>query len=77
MLDTTTPDDLKRLTGLERPSAIKRFLTRQRIPYMVGADGWPRVLHAILMQRLGGQVAPPKEPQLRLRNGKIPAEMDA
>lgn len=69
MLDTTTPEELKRLTGLERPSAIKRFLTRQRIPYMVGADGWPRVLNAILMQRLGGHVTPPAEPQLRLRNG--------
>lgn len=68
-LDTTTPEDLKRLTGLERPSAIKRFLTRQRIPYMVGADGWPRVLQVVLMQRLGGQAAPAAEPQLRLRNG--------
>lgn len=69
-LDTATPEELKRLTGLERPSAIKRFLTQQRIPFMVGADGWPRVLHAIIMQRLGGQIAPPAhEPQLRLRNG--------
>lgn len=68
-LDTTTPEELKRLTGLERPSAIKRFLTRQRIPYMVGADGWPRVLHAIIVQRLGGQVTPPEEPKLILRNG--------
>lgn len=68
MLDTATPEELKRLTGLVRPSAIKRFLTRERIPYLVGADGWPRVLNAIIMQRLGGQVAPPAEPQLRLRN---------
>ena len=43
MLETATPEELKRLTGLERPSAIKRFLTQQQIPYMVGADGWPRV----------------------------------
>lgn len=54
MLDTATPEELKRLTGLVRPSAIKRFLTRERIPYLVGADGWPRVLNAIIMQRLGG-----------------------
>lgn len=70
MLNTTTPDELRQLTGLERPSAIKRFLTQQRIPYMVGADGWPRVLHAIIIERLGGQVMPPAaEPKLRLRNG--------
>lgn len=69
-LDTASPDELKRLTGLERPSAIRRFLTNQRIPFMVGADGWPRVLHAIIMERLGGQIKPPvTEPQLRLRNG--------
>lgn len=70
MINTASPDDLKRLTGLERPSAIRRFLTRERIPYMVGADGWPRVLQAIIMDRLGGQVAPTAhEPRLRLRNG--------
>lgn len=46
-IDTATPEELKRLTGLERPSAIKRFLTKQRIPFLLGADGWPRVLRAI------------------------------
>jgi hypothetical protein len=69
-ISTATPEDLKQLTGLQRPSAIKRFLARQRIPFMEGADGWPRVLHTILVQRLGGQITPPApEPQLRLRNG--------
>jgi len=69
-IHTTSPEELKRLTGLERPSAIRRFLARQRIPFMVGADGWPRVLHAIILERLGGQIAPPtNEPRLRLRNG--------
>jgi hypothetical protein len=69
MIDTTTPEELKRLTGLERPSAIRRFLTRQRIPFMVGADGWPRVLNSIVVERLGGIVVPAHEPKLRLRNG--------
>ena len=70
MLNTATKEDLKSLTGLERPHAIRRFLARQRIPFMVGADGWPRVLNAIIMEKLGGQIAPPThEPQLRLRNG--------
>jgi hypothetical protein len=69
MIDTTTAEELKRLTGLERPSAIKRFLVRQRIPFMVGADGWPRVLNSIIVERLGGISIPSHEPKLRLRNG--------
>lgn len=70
MLNTATPEELKRLTGLQRPSAIRRFLTRQKVPYMVGADGWPRVLEAVILQKMGGQITPPApEPRLRLRNG--------
>lgn len=69
-LDTATPEELKRLVGLERPSAIKRFLARQHIPFMEGADGWPRVLYVILQERLGAQAATPNhEPRLKLRNG--------
>lgn len=61
--------ELMELTGLQRPSAIKRWLERQRVPYMVGADGWPRVLQTIIMNRLGGKAEAPKpEPQLRLLN---------
>lgn len=62
--------NLKELTGLQRPSSVRRWLDGQRIPYLVGADGWPRVLQAIILERLGGQVMPPaSEPKLRLRNG--------
>lgn len=71
-LDTASPETLKRLTGLERPSAVRRFLDKQKppIPYMLGADGWPRVLQVILVARLGGQVAPlAPEPRMRFRNG--------
>jgi hypothetical protein len=70
-IDTTSRDELKLLTGLQRPSAIKRFLSRQRIPYLVGADGWPRVLNATIIEKMGGNhvVLPAHEPQLRLRNG--------
>ena len=62
---------LAEITGLQRPSAVRRWLDRERIPYVVGADGWPRVLEAIMMQRMGGQAATPaaREPQLRLRHG--------
>jgi hypothetical protein len=70
MITTTSREDLKSLTGLQRPNAIKRFLTRQRIPYIVGADGWPRVLQSAIFERMGGPIIPPThgEPQLRLRN---------
>lgn len=69
-IDTASPEELKRLIGLERPSAIKRYLTRERIPFMEGADGWPRVLYVILLERLGAQVATfNHEPHLKLRNG--------
>jgi hypothetical protein len=69
-LEVASPDELKRLTGLMRPSAIKRYLDDEGIPYMIGADGWPRVLQAVLLERLGGKRKPPSnEPMLRLRNG--------
>ena len=69
-MNSLTKSDLMELTGLQRPSAIKRWLERQRIPYMVGADGWPRVLQTLIMNRMGGKTeAPRPEPQLRLRNG--------
>lgn len=68
-MNILTKSDLMELTGLQRPAAIKRWLERQRIPYMVGADGWPRVLQALIMNRLGVKTeAPAPEPQLRLGN---------
>lgn len=69
-IDIASPDDLKTLTGLLRPHAIRRYLDDEGIPYMIGADGWPRVLQAVLLERLGGQQRPlTEEPKLRLRNG--------
>lgn len=69
--NTASPEELKLISGLQRPSAICRFLSEHRIPYLTGADGWPRVLSAIIVERMGGKQAPPVsvEPQLRLRNG--------
>lgn len=59
-------ETLTELTGLKRPSAVRRWLDREHIPYMVGVDGWPRVLQATIMERLGGKPAQAKpEPQLR------------
>lgn len=69
-IEIATADDLKCLTGLTRPHAIKRYLDEESIPYMMGADGWPRVLQAVLLERLGGkQTSLIREPRLRLRNG--------
>jgi hypothetical protein len=71
IIDIARPETLKEITGLERPSAIKRFLDSKRIPYMPGADGWPRVLSAVLIEKLGGKVESQSsnEPQLRLKHG--------
>lgn len=63
---------LCQLSGLRRPSAICRWLQAQRIPYVVGADSWPRVLDLIIQERLGvgrNTTTPMHEPQLRLKNG--------
>ena len=58
---------LSEITGLRRPSAVRRWLDRQKWPYVVGADGWPRVLEAIMMERMGGKITatPAKEPKVR------------
>src|SRR5574337_336484 len=63
---------LCQLSGLKRPSAICRWLQGQRIPYVVGADSWPRVLDVIIQERLGAgrNTNPVNEPQLKLRNGQ-------
>lgn len=70
-MNILTRSDLMDLTGLQRPAAIKRWLERQRIPYMVGADGWPRVLQAFILSRLGVKTeATAPEPKLRLGTWK-------
>ena len=64
-----TDEALAQLTGLQRPSAMCRWLEREGIPFVVAEDGKPRVLQAVIMGRLGGQVVPPNpEPRLRLRH---------
>lgn len=65
-----TIPELRELTELERQAAIRRWLDRARIPYMVSANGWPKVLRSVIMERLGGEVTvPAAEPRLRLRHG--------
>jgi hypothetical protein len=61
------PADLRALTGLQRPSAIARWLKARRYPHEIGADGWPRVLRSVVTRRLGDPPAPThREPMLRL-----------
>lgn len=52
MLEIATRDDLKAISGLKRPSAIRDYLVRHGIPHIVGADSWPRVL-CMLCSRIG------------------------
>jgi hypothetical protein len=72
LVEMLSRDELKELTGLQKPQAIRNFLDREKIPFLTAPDGWPRVLRVVVLERLGGQVlAPPPapEPQLRLRHG--------
>lgn len=64
-----TRKELIDLAGLQRPSAVRRWLDMQHIPYLVGADGWPRVLQSAMLDRMGARAVPVREPQLRLRHG--------
>lgn len=55
------------LTGYQRPSAQIRWLDSQKIPYLIGGDGCPKVLRGPLVKRLTGmpEVAVKREPKLR------------
>lgn len=67
-MKTIDAESLARLAGRSRPSAIRRWLDRERIPYLVAADGWPRVSESAIVARMS--VTPTiAEPRLRLRNG--------
>lgn len=58
--------ELRELTGLQKPSAIVRWLLARAYPHEIGADGWPRVLRAFVQAKLGAPT--PREPRLRLVN---------
>lgn len=63
-----TNNDLTQLTGLKRPSAIRRWLKSEGFKYAVGADNWPRVLTSAVTARLGEQAPVERVPRLRLRS---------
>jgi hypothetical protein len=50
-----TEQDIKELTGRQRPTAQVRWLKAHGWPFEVDADGRPKVLRAVSVARLGGQ----------------------
>jgi len=61
---TLSRAELQELSGRERPSAVCRWLERQRIAYITDADGWPKVLRSALLDRA---TAPTQTAEPRLR----------
>ena len=61
-----TPDELRELTGLRRPSSICQWLDNEGIRYIVGRDKWPRVLRSVILVRLGNVTQSSNEPRLHL-----------
>lgn len=58
-----TPDDLKQLTGLKRPSAQVRWLTAHHFKFTVNALGRPSVMIAeVARKHLGGPAIRQQEP---------------
>ena len=62
-------EELRELSGYQKPSAQKRWLDAQSIAFLVGGDGHPKVLRSVVIARLGGTLsvsAETREPKLRL-----------
>lgn len=59
-----TEDDLKDLTGYQRPKQIMRWLSENGYKFAVAGDGWPRVLKESVYARLSHSFKP--EPRLNL-----------
>ncbi|MBC8994999.1 DUF4224 domain-containing protein [Pseudomonas sp. N40(2020)] len=62
-----TKDEMATLTGYERPAAQSRWLRENSFPFILGGDGHPKVLHQVVISRLGGHYEPKKSPELRLK----------
>jgi hypothetical protein len=60
-----TRTELIDLAGTTRPKVIARWLRRVGIGYIVGVDGWPRVMRTVVEVKLGAH-QPTAEPRLRL-----------
>lgn len=63
-----TKQELRELTGRARHREQREWLQLQRIPFLIGADGVPKVLRATLISILGISPSPElhRGPKLRL-----------
>lgn len=61
-----TEAELQTLSGKVKPSAQVRWLKTEKIAYILGGDGKPKVLRDLVVARLGGTGQTRPEPQLRL-----------
>jgi hypothetical protein len=64
-----TPDDLRQLTGLRRPSSQYEWLLRDGWPVQRDAKGRPLVLRSVVEARLGGVVSKAVEPRWEALHG--------
>ena len=61
-----TAEELTEMTGYQKYAAQQRWLKEQRIPFLIGGDGMPRVLRATVLVIFGGASnAEPTGPKLR------------
>ncbi|MCB1955228.1 MAG: DUF4224 domain-containing protein [Zoogloeaceae bacterium] len=64
-MKTLTKQQLIDLCGARRKALIIQWLKSERIPYLLGRDGWPRVSCTVIGSRLGETTPQRAEPQLR------------
>lgn len=59
-----TDSELMELTGYRRSDSIKRWLDDRGIRYDTSSNGWPKVVEAVYLARLG--IHTKQEPRLNL-----------
>ena len=57
---------LKEVSGRKRPSTVSAWLRLQRIEFLPGADGWPRVLVSEIERRMSSGEYSRPEPKLNI-----------
>lgn len=61
-----TATELIEMTGYQKHQAQQRWLKAQRIPFLIGGDGMPRVMRATVLGIFGASAkAEPSGPKLR------------
>ncbi len=60
-----TRDELRELSGRQKRSAIVAWLKDRRIPYILDADDWPKVLRSAILDQPAPRLQA-SEPRLRL-----------